>query len=207
VGGLKSVLVIATQNRDKARELSALLATLPVTCRGLWEWPDAPDVEETGQTLEANAMLKAESAARHTGLWAVADDTGLEVDALAGAPGVYSARFAGPGATYAGNRAKLLELLAGVSSRDRTARFRTAVALARPGEKTLVVEGAVEGLITEDERGELGFGYDAVFLHPGLGATFAEVTAEEKNAVSHRGRAAVALCELLSELLAVRPGK
>lgn len=194
-------LVIATQNRDKAREIEALLAPLPVTLRGLWEWPDAPLVEETGQTLEANAALKAESATRHTGLWSVADDTGLEVEALHGAPGVYSARFAGEGATYAGNRAKLLDLLTGVSARRRGAQFRTAVALARPSRKTLFVEGSVSGLITEDERGDLGFGYDAVFLYPELGMTFAEMTPAEKNAVSHRGRALMALRDLLTGLL------
>lgn len=196
-----TTLVIATQNRDKAKEIEAILQRLPVTMRGLWEWARAPHVEETGQTLEANAALKAESAARFTGLWAVADDTGLEVDALHGAPGVYSARFAGPGATYAGNRAKLLELLAGVSARHRTAHFRTAVALARPGQKTIIVEGSVSGMITEEERGDLGFGYDAVFLHPQTQRTFAEMTPAEKNAVSHRARALLALEGLLEELL------
>lgn len=200
-----TTLVIATQNRDKAKEIEAILQRLPVAMRGLWEWARAPHVEETGQTLEANAALKAESAARFTGLWAVADDTGLEVDALHGAPGVYSARFAGPGATYAGNRAKLLELLAGVSARHRTARFRTAVALARPGQKTVIVEGSVSGMITEEERGDLGFGYDSVFLYPQTRQTFAEMTPAEKNAVSHRARALLALEGLLADLLGRAP--
>jgi XTP/dITP diphosphohydrolase len=200
-----TTLVIATQNRDKAKEIEAILQKLPVAMRGLWEWARAPHVEETGQTLEANAALKAESAARFTGLWAVADDTGLEVDALHGAPGVYSARFAGPGATYAGNRAKLLELLAGVSARHRTARFRTAVALARPGQKTIIVEGSVSGMITEEERGDHGFGYDSVFLYPQTRQTFAEMTPAEKNAVSHRARALLALEGLLADLLGRAP--
>jgi len=202
-----AALVIATQNRDKAREIEAVLAPLPVNLRGLWEWPEAPEVEESGRTLEANAALKAEAAARFTGMWAVADDTGLEVDALNGAPGVYSARFAGPGATYAGNRAKLLELLLGVSLRHRTARFRTVVALARPGRKTVTVEGSVSGWITEGERGDFGFGYDSVFLYPQTRKTFAEMTPAEKNSVSHRGRALKALRTLLTGLLAGDPGK
>lgn len=195
------VLVVATHNRDKGREMKALLASLPVRLEGLWDWPGAPEVEETGHTLAENALLKAEAAARFTGQWAVADDTGLEVAALGGAPGVYSARFAGPDATYAGNRAKLLDLLDGVPARERTAVFRTVIALARPGLPTLSVEGAVPGSITEEERGLGGFGYDAVFLYPPAARTFAEMSADEKNAVSHRGRALVALVRLLTELL------
>jgi len=186
-------LVIATQNRDKGREIVAILADLPMHVRGLWEWPDAPDVEETGDTLAANAILKAASAARHTGCWAVADDTGLEVDALHGAPGVYSSRYSGPNATYADNRAKLLAALTGVPDAQRTARFRTVIALVGPDGRTETVEGVVEGLILDREQGTGGFGYDAVFYYPPAGQTFAEMNPKAKNGVSHRGRALQAL--------------
>ena len=195
-------LVIATHNRDKGRELVALLADLPVRLHGLWEWPGATEVPETGTTLAQNAILKAEAAARLTGLWAVADDTGLEVAALGGGPGVYSARFAGVDATYAGNRAKLLDLLAGVPPAQRGACFRTVAALAMGDGAVRTVEGVVHGRITEEERGDGGFGYDAVFLYLPGGRTFAELSAAEKNAVSHRGRALRALKSLLSDLLA-----
>jgi len=193
-------LVIATKNRDKGREIAAILSDLPVTVRGLWEWPEAPDVDETGDTLEANALLKAQSAVIHTGLPAVADDTGLEVDALDGAPGIYSARYAGEAATYADNRAKLLDALAGVAEPQRTARFRTVIALVYPDRTHEAVEGTVEGIITGHERGTKGFGYDAIFLYPSTGKTFAEMTPEAKNAVSHRGQALMALKSRLREL-------
>jgi XTP/dITP diphosphohydrolase len=186
-------IVVATQNRDKAREMFAILSGLGITLRGLWEWPDAPDVHESGDTLEANAILKARSAAAHTGWWAVADDTGLEVDALGGAPGVYSARYAGANATYADNCAKLLAALSAVPSADRTARFRTVIALAAPDGSAETVEGVVEGRILEHKRGQNGFGYDPVFFWSPKGKTFAEMSAEEKNAVSHRAKALHAL--------------
>lgn len=178
----------------------AILDGLGVTLRGLWEWPDAPDVHETGDTLEANAILKARSAASFTGLWAIADDTGLEVDALDGAPGVYSARYAGPKATYADNCARLLDALDDSPPAQRTARFRTVVALARPDGSAETVEGVVEGRILEHERGQNGFGYDPVFFYPPAGKTFAEMTADEKNVVSHRARALHALRDRLQTL-------
>jgi len=195
-------LVIATQNRDKGREIMPHLSGVPVQLRGLWEWEDAPDVEETGDTLAANAILKAEAAMHHTGCWAFADDTGLEVDALEGAPGVYSARYAGPGATYASNRVHLLKEMEAVPPAQRTARFRTVIALARPGFPTETMEGAVDGTITETERGTEGFGYDAVFEYSPEGKTFAEMSLPEKNRISHRGRALVALRARLEALLA-----
>jgi XTP/dITP diphosphohydrolase len=183
-------LVLATANPDKARELAGLLEGFEVLPRPA----DLPDVEETEETLEGNASLKAAAVCQATGDLAVADDTGLEVDALGGRPGVYAARYAGPEATYADNVAKLLEELAGVPAAERTARFRT-VAIARyPDGREIVAEGIVEGTIAEAPAGEDGFGYDPVFVPAGGdGRTFAEMTRAEKAAVSHRGRALLAL--------------
>src|SRR5262249_26958745 len=153
--------------------------------------------EETGATLLENATLKAEAALRFTGLPAIADDTGLEVDALGGAPGVHAARFAGPDATYADNVRLLLERMRGVPAERRAARFRTVCVACFPDGRTLVGEGAVEGRIAVAPRGAAGFGYDPVFELPGPGKTFAELSASEKNRVSHRARAARALAAQL----------
>jgi XTP/dITP diphosphohydrolase len=185
-------LVLASANPDKASEIAAILAGHELVLRP----PDVPDVEETGTTLEDNARLKAVALVEATGEAAVADDTGLEVAALDGAPGVYSARFAGEGATYAANVAKLVAALEGCD--DRRARFRT-VALARfPDGSELVAEGVVDGTIIATPRGDNGFGYDPVFVpDEGDGRTFAEMSADEKHAVSHRGRAFRALDALL----------
>jgi len=181
-------LVVATKNPDKAAEVVAVLGRVrpDITLVEGLEWPD---VAETGATLEENAVLKAQSVAEHTGLPAVADDTGLEVDALDGAPGVRTARFAGDGATYADNRAALLAALDGVA--DRTARFRTVVALVEPGERVLTASGVLEGRIAVGERGAGGFGYDPVFEVDGR--TLAEIGEDEKNRISHRARALEAL--------------
>ena len=187
--------VLASANPDKAAEIAAILGPA-VTC--LPRPADVPDVVEDAPDLVGNARLKAVALCRATGRPSVADDTGLEVDALDGAPGVYSARFAGEDATYADNVAKLLTSLAGVPRADRTARFRT-VALARfPDGRELVAEGAVDGWIAEVAVGAGGFGYDPLFVPAdGDGRTFAEMTADEKHAVSHRGRAFRALADLL----------
>jgi XTP/dITP diphosphohydrolase len=198
-------LVIGTHNRDKGREIMAVLGSLDLELRGLWQWPDARPVPEDGQTLEDNAILKAEGALRQTGWWAMADDTGLEVDYLDGAPGVFSARYAGPRARYADNCRKLLAALTDVPREQRTAHFRTVIALARPGLATEIVEGVVRGEILDREVGGEGFGYDPVFYYPPAGKTFAEMTLAEKNAVSHRGLALAALKSRLIELL-VTPG-
>ncbi len=141
------VIVLATRNENKVRELAAMLAGLPIRLESIGSYPDAPDVEETGATFAENAVLKAKAAAQHTGLWAMADDSGLEVDALDGQPGVYSARFAGPGATDADNNEKLLKLMADVPDDRRTARFRCAIALAAPDGRIFVDEGTCEGRI------------------------------------------------------------
>jgi len=196
--------VLATANLDKATEITRILrdAGAPVDLEP--RPADVPEIEETGATLEANARLKAVGLAVATGNPAIADDTGLEVDALGGAPGVYSARFAGPEATYADNCALLLRRLDGVPPERRTARFAT-VALARwPDGREAAALGTVEGTIAESTRGEGGFGYDPVFVPvEGDGRTFAEMTAAEKHAISHRGRAFRTLADGLRVLMEV----
>ena len=188
-----TTFVLATANPDKAREIAALLEGFDVVPRPA----EVPDVEETGTTLLENARLKAQALVDATGEAAVADDTGLEVAALDGAPGVYSARYAGEGATYADNVAKLLDALAGRS--DRRARFRTVAVARFPDGREAVAEGVVQGTIAEAARGDGGFGYDPVFVpDDGDGRSYAELSADEKNAVSHRGRAFRALAESLS---------
>ncbi len=196
-------LVIASANKDKAAEIQAILASVP----GLILVPrpdDVADVEETGETLVENARLKARALCQATGLAAVADDTGLEVDALDGAPGVYSARFAGEGATYADNVAKMLvelQRVGAVGGVDRKARFASVAFVAYPDGTELWVEGSIEGVITDEPRGEQGFGYDPIFAPEGFdGRTFAEMSAGEKHAVSHRGRAFRALAERLGSM-------
>jgi XTP/dITP diphosphohydrolase len=185
-------LVLATANPDKAVEIAALLEGFEVVPRPA----DVPDVEETADTLEGNARLKARALAAETGEAAVADDTGLEVHALGGRPGVWSARYAGEGATYADNVAKLLAELEGVD--DRRARFRAVALAAFPDGTEILAEGTVDGHIALGPRGTAGFGYDPVFVPDGGdGRTFAEMTAPEKAAVSHRGRAFRALAALL----------
>jgi XTP/dITP diphosphohydrolase len=192
-------VVLATANRDKAAEIVEILGEV---LGDRWELvprpPDVPDVEETGETLEDNAILKAEALAAATGLPAIADDTGLEVDALGGRPGVHTARYSGEGATYASNVAKLLADLAGVT--ERRASFRTVAALVRPGVSgAMLAQGVVVGEIAGEARGAGGFGYDPVFVPAGAGGrTFAEMDAEEKNALSHRGRAFRALAALVA---------
>ena len=187
-------LVLATANPDKAREIEDLLDGFEVVARPA----SVPDVEETGATLVENALLKARAVRDATGEPAVADDTGLEVDALDGAPGVRSARFAGPAATSDENVDKLLAALAGVPPGSRRARFRTVAAACLPDGRELVAEGAVDGVITGARRGSGGFGYDSVFVpDDGDGRTFAEMTLAEKQAVSHRSRAFSALATTL----------
>jgi XTP/dITP diphosphohydrolase len=193
-------LVLATRNPHKLREMKEILAAagLDVALRGLNEYPDTLEVIEDGETFEANALKKAESAARATGLVAVADDSGLEVDALGGAPGVLSARYAGPDGDHAANNAKLLRELAGVPDGERRARFVCVIAVAAAGREARVFRGASEGRITHGLRGKNGFGYDPLFFSDDLGKTFAEASASEKNSVSHRGRAVARLLEALA---------
>ncbi|MDQ1491889.1 MAG: XTP/dITP diphosphohydrolase [Actinomycetota bacterium] len=194
-------LVLASANPDKAAEIRSILAgamgDLDLSPR-----PDTiADVDETGVTLLENARLKAAAIAAATGEAAVADDTGLLVDALDGAPGVRSARFAGEAATYADNVAKLLGELSGVAAARRTARFETVALVRWPDGREVAATGAVEGVIAAQPRGDGGFGYDPVFVPAeGDGRTFAELTPEEKHALSHRGRAFRALAAELAKL-------
>ena len=191
-------IVLATKNPDKLRELAHALQGLPIKVLSHDEVGGWDEVEETGETLVENALLKARVVSAVTGRTCLADDTGLEVDALDGEPGVMSARFAGENATYADNVKKLLDELYALPEAQRTARFRCVIAIVDPesGEET-TVEGAVQGWITNEPRGKGGFGYDPVFMvadldHPRGGRTFAEMSLEEKKDVSHRGRALVA---------------
>jgi XTP/dITP diphosphohydrolase len=182
-------LVLATNNKDKIREIKHLLDDLPVTILTSADFLDFPDPDETGETLEENAILKAREIAAFCDLPALADDSGLEVDALGGAPGVYSSRFAGPGCTYRDNNEKLLRDLAGVPEDKRTARFRCVIAVAWDKDDVQTAEGKAEGRITEKIVGDKGFGYDPVFFYPPAGKRFSEMSLEEKNGVSHRGLA------------------
>jgi XTP/dITP diphosphohydrolase len=191
-------LVLATRNRNKVIELVALLGDLGITIRTLDEFPDAPDVVEDGDTCEANAVKKARVIAEFTGLPAVADDTGLEVDALGGRPGVYAARYAGEDATYEDNCRKLLRELIGVPREQRTARFLTVAAIALPSDGIRVVRGTLEGVIAEEASGTSGFGYDPVFQIPEIGMTLAQLSVDQKNTISHRAKAFVKVREMLS---------
>lgn len=181
-------LVVASKNPDKISEIEDVLREISLAdevVRGL-EWPD---VEETGSTLEDNALLKARAVVEATGLPSLADDTGLEVEALEGAPGVHTARFAGEAASYVDNVTKLLRVMEGEA--NRSARFRTVAALAFPDGSEVVAEGAVDGFISHSRRGEGGFGYDPLFEVDGR--TLSEMGIEEKNRLSHRARAIRAL--------------
>ena len=190
-------LVLATFNRDKGRELAALLDRPGFEVVLLADVPGAAPPAETGATLDENARIKARAALAHTGLPAVADDTGLEVDALDGRPGVQAARYAGPQASYADNVRKLLAELAGVPAARRDARFRAVCVACWPDGVELAAHGVLEGRIAAAPRGSGGFGYDPVFELPD-GRTLAELTEAEKNAISHRALAMRRLAELIT---------
>jgi len=183
-------LVIATHNRKKAGEMTTILgAALPgIELLTLSDFEGAPEPDETGETYIANARIKAESAAGFTGEWSLADDAGLEIDALDGAPGLYSKRFGGEELPFPEKMAKILSMLEGMPEGARDARFRCAVALARPGQPTEEFEATCEGRIAETPSGSGGFGYDPIFYLPELGRTMAELTPADKHTVSHRGK-------------------
>ena len=191
------VLVLATLNPAKGRELLALLGQVPFEIRLLADFPGARLPEETGATYAENALVKARAAAKLAGALSLGDDSGLEVDALGGEPGLYTARFGGPGLDDRGRWQLLLERLRGLPPARRTARFRCVIALAGPAFGEKVVEGVAEGVIAEAPRGHRGFGYDPVFFYPPLGRTFAELSDDEKARVSHRGLALAAARRLL----------
>lgn len=185
-------VLLATRNAHKVRELSRMLEGLPIEVVGLDAFPAIGETVEDGRTLEDNARKKALEASA-SGLWSLADDTGLEVAALGGEPGVRSARYAGERCDFAANNRKLLAALAGVPPERRGATFRCVIALCSPQGKTTLREGRLEGRIAEGPSGAGGFGYDPVFFVPSLGRTLAELSEEEKNRVSHRGRALAAM--------------
>ncbi len=193
-------IVLATHNHDKEIELRDLLCDLDVEICSLSDYPDIGEIEETGTTLLENSLLKARIVFAKTGHSAIADDTGLEVDALDGAPGIYSARFAGLDATYEDNLNKLLFSMEEVSEERRSARFRTVISFV-DGNQELWTEGHIDGKIIDFPRGNSGFGYDPVFYIPQLEKTFAELSTEEKNKISHRGLALQKLRKILVNVL------
>jgi XTP/dITP diphosphohydrolase len=194
-------LLIATHNAGKIRELTGLLSNLPLRLRRLSEFPQIEEVEETGRTFAENAELKARLYSRQTNLWTLADDSGLEVDALGGAPGVFSARYGGTQATNAERNARLLDELNRTNDPHRTARFICAIALYEPkAGTTKLFAGACEGRIAHQPRGDQGFGYDPLFVPVGYAHTFGELPDELKQQISHRARALEAVRAYLREL-------
>ena len=195
-------ITLATFNRDKVRELRSLLTGLDVDVVGFYEVPGARSAPEAGRTVQENALEKARAAYDLTGDTSIADDTALEVDALGGKPGIYAARFAGPGASYSDNVRRLLDVLEGHSLPHRTARFRTACVACMTDGREIHAEGVLEGRITLTPRGNSGFGYDSIFEVAGQGRTLAEMQGAEKNAISHRAKA---MKELIRKMDLPRP--
>ena len=191
-------IVIATHNPDKKKEILIALRELGVNILFLDNFPEIGEIEETGSTLLENSLIKARTVSAITGKPAIADDTGLEVDALNGAPGIYSARYAGINVSYEDNVRKLLSEMSSTDMDSRTARFRTVVSFHSTN-KELWTEGVIEGSITMGAIGTGGFGYDPVFRVEQTGKTFAEMTRREKNKISHRGVALEKMCKLLKE--------
>ncbi len=191
-------LVLATRNPGKISEIRALLPGVRVVPAA--SFPGCPEPEETGRTFEENALIKARAVSRYTGRTALADDSGLEVDALDGSPGVYSARYAGTDATDQDNMRRLLDALDGISAADRTARFRCVVAVVVPDGRSWTAEGTCEGRILMAPRGDAGFGYDPLFAPTGYENTFAELDAGVKNRISHRALALGRIADVLKSL-------
>lgn len=198
-------LLIATKNPHKLEEIADILRVPGLRLLSMRDYADLPEVEEDGDTFEANACKKAAEMARFTGLWAMADDSGLEVEALGGEPGVRSARYAGEPVSYPANNRKLLAALAGVP--NRRARFRTAIALSSPEGECRTVEGICPGAIIGEERGTNGFGYDPLFIPEGHAQTFAEMDSALKNRISHRSRALQAAREQWGAFLGGEAGE
>lgn len=199
--------MLASKNEGKLSELRELLSGRPVEILSLKDFPDAPEVEEDGATFVENAVKKASVVAEHTGIVALADDSGLEVDALGGRPGVLSARFAGRHGDDAANNRLLLELMAGVPDSLRTARFRCAIAVAIPGGQVHTAVGCCEGVIGREPRGSGGFGYDPLFYMPAHGMTMAELPTQTKNRLSHRALAMRQAAEILKKVLDRQSGR
>ena len=193
-------LIIATHNSDKEKELKSVLDDFPVEVMSLDQFPEIGEIEETGSTLYENAKLKAVTVNKITNLPCLGDDTGLEVDALNGAPGVYSSRYAGENVSYEDNVMKLLRELRSTPYEKRTARFRTII-FYTDGDRELYTQGEIQGVITENSRGTNGFGYDPVFYIPEVKKTMAELTSAEKNKLSHRGQAMRKFRKLLLDFI------
>jgi XTP/dITP diphosphohydrolase len=196
-------IVLATNNKHKIKEISAILKKAGIKARllTLSDFPPRRPVVEDKKTIEGNALKKAKEVARQTGQWALADDTGLFIKALKGAPGVYSARFAGPGCTFIDNNKKVLRLLKDVSGKKRSAEFRTIAALATPEGKTYLAEGKISGFIAHEMRGGTGFGYDPVFFVSKYRKTFSQMSSTLKNQISHRAKAFQQVPKLLKRAL------
>ena len=191
-------IVLATHNRGKMKEMSSILAHLPVKLLTLDDFPQIGEIPETGETLKENAFIKAETVHQKTGLPALADDTGLEVVALDGAPGVHSSRYDGETATFEDNCRKMLQEMDGIPAEERTAQFHTVIAFVSDSGNEWT-EGMVEGRILEKKQGDGGFGYDPLFYYPPLKKTFAELNSEQKNNISHRGKALRNFCQILEK--------
>jgi XTP/dITP diphosphohydrolase len=194
-------IVIATSNQHKMRELKELLKDFDVQLLSLTDFPDCQPVVEDGESFAENALKKAQTVCAYTGLLTIADDSGLEVDCLEGRPGIFSARYAGEGADDRKNYEKLLQEIKGFAPEKRGARFRCVLAIAAPSGRHRIVDGEYRGFIITEPRGENGFGYDPVFLDTTSGLTFAEMTAEHKNQISHRARALHELVKILPDFL------
>lgn len=194
-------IIIATKNKGKAKEFERMFEPLGLQVKTLLDYDHIEDVEETGTTFEENAILKAEEVSKKVNQVVIADDSGLIVDALNGAPGVYSARYAGLEKNDEANIDKVLKELKGIPERDRTARFYCALAVAFPNGQTITVNGSCEGLILQERKGKNGFGYDPIFFVKELGKSMAELQPEEKSGISHRGRALKKLEDRLSSIL------
>jgi len=194
-------IIIATKNKGKVRDFEQLFSNKDIRVKSLLDFPELPEVEETGTTFTENAIIKAEAISKKFKKIVIADDSGLSVDALSGQPGVYSARYAGPNKSDEENIQKLLKELEGVPQAERTGRFHCALALVIPNGETHIVEGTCEGLITDEPIGEHGFGYDPIFFVEALGKTMAELTSEQKNEISHRANALQKLVPLVDKLL------
>jgi len=194
-------LIIATKNKGKAKEFVELFEPLGFRVKTLLDYPDAPDIEETGETFEENALLKAAGISNIFQKIVIADDSGLVIDALDGRPGVYSARYAGTKKDDEANIQKVLFEMKDVPEEKRTAHFHCTLALVVPGKDPVIVEGTCNGLILTEKRGNNGFGYDPIFYLPHLKKTMAEMTSEEKNQISHRGNAIRKLYEHVQEAM------
>jgi len=193
-------IVLATRNKNKVKEIKKILNGINASLLSLDDFPGCPEVVEDGETLEANAKKKALVVSQYTKKLSLAEDTGLEVEALGGAPGIHSARFAGDNCTYEDNNKKLLKVMEKLSLGERRAKFRCVAALAKPDGEVVTCEGVCEGIIDFEMKGESGFGYDPLFLLPEYGKTFAEIGEEMKNKISHRARALAKIKKIINNL-------